>query len=132
MKLIVEIETADDRRRPVQLGCAGDKLFLRFDDAQSIELQFDLAEFRRALDAVAPKPPVTSSLTYPPGVRSSGTSAAVSGERVVFYGDQIAVANPYARNPDGSRNGPSPRDNMRARKPTPEANVEMPEEETAA
>lgn len=133
MKLIAELETKDSSQ--LQISSDGDSLTIVIDgsdhDGRTVSW-VDLAEFRRALDAVAPKPPVTSSLTYPPGVRSSGTSAAVSGERVVFYGDQIAVANPYARNPDGSRNGPSPRDNMRARKPTPEANVEMPEEETAA
>jgi hypothetical protein len=55
---------------------------------------------------------------------------AAQMRNVAALNQSAFVANPYARNPDGSRNGPSPRDNMRARKP--EANVEMPEEETAA
>lgn len=120
MKLKAEIE--DSEGNGLHVSCNADLLTI---ESVYGAVSVSLTEFRRALDAVAGpvKSPVSQIYVGSPAVIGTGINPHSPG---------VVATNPYARNPDGSRNGPSPRDNMRARKPTPEANVEMPEEETAA
>lgn len=86
MKLIAEIDTKD-----------GGSLRLSYDGEMLTvgEAVVALDEFKRALDAVAPQPKVSS----------------------------LGAAQPPTRNADGSRRGGSPRFTMKAVKP--EANVEV-------
>jgi hypothetical protein len=113
MKLIAEINASG---RPFQVSYDGEWLSL---DSTLV----DLDEFRKALDAVAPK---QAGSEYQRGSVVGGMAPLQN-----FYGNAInpngatMTAGPHplvTRAPDGTRIGPSPRESMRAR-PAPEANV---------
>jgi len=112
MKLIAEIDGEDGRT--ARLTCDGENLKLTvgsFAHGGQVEVAtVPLDEFRKALDAVAPKAaPVLQGAfgTLGPAIRDS--------DGINPFSPGLAAPNPYLRNPDGSRIGPSPRDNMRAR-----------------
>lgn len=119
MKLIAEIETTDCSEL-LQICCDGESLTIVIDPDSQMErtsARVPLAEFRKALDAVAG----SVQPTAPRSLRE------VLGRPLE---DLTAPPPEPTRNPDGSRRGPSPRFGMRAQ-PAPEANVIEPEDTAA-
>ncbi len=105
MKLIAEIDTADGAGT-LRLSCDGETLTVG-------DVCVALAEFRDALNAVAPKP------------RMKLAEEIGAEHRVAI--NAIMVPPAPTRDASGARIGPSPRFSMRAVKP--EANLEEPEDD---
>ena len=122
MKLIAEIE-GQEGEYPIRLTYDGEWLTITPGTFEATRVSLD--EFRKALDAVAPKAgPAPAPLTQM-------QNPHVLGVGINPYAPGIIASMTPTRAPDGTRIGPSPRESMRAR-PAPEANVVDPQEDAAA